>query len=108
MEVGGAMSGGHFNHNGYIYYQVHQFADELAHEIEHNTTPHKRDWDGEEWCRDYSDKTLGVLRRIVPMLRKCSALMRAADYLYSDDYGEDSFAREVARIEGWDGEGERQ
>jgi len=30
------MSGGHFNSNGYIYYQVSQFVDELEHAIENN------------------------------------------------------------------------
>lgn len=87
------MSGGHFNHNSYIYYRVHEFADELENEILNN----KRT---DEWgyAPDYSQETLDVLREQVPLINKVARLMKAIDYLYSGDYGEDSFLEAVNSI----------
>lgn len=80
------MSGGHFNHNNYIYYQVYQFADELEHEIERNNTE-------DEWgyAPRLSEETLIYLRQKVIELRKISEEMRHIDYLYSGDHSEESF-----------------
>jgi hypothetical protein len=80
------MSGGHFNHNNYIYYQVYQFADELEHEIERNNIE-------DEWgyAPRLSEETLNLLRQKVIEIRKISEEMRHIDYLYSGDHGEESF-----------------
>jgi len=80
------MSGGHFNHNNYIYYQVYQFADELEHEIERNNIE-------DEWgyAPGLSEETLNFLRQKVVELRKISEEMRRIDYLYSGDHSEESF-----------------
>ena len=80
------MSGGHFNHNNYIYYQVYQFADELEHEIERNNT--KDEWG---YAPSLSEETLNLLRQKVIEIRKISEEMRHIDYLYSGDHGEESF-----------------
>ena len=80
------MSGGHFNHNNYIYYQVYQFADELEHEIERNNT--KDEWG---YAPELSEETLNLLRQKVIEIRKISEEMRHIDYLYSGDHGEESF-----------------
>lgn len=47
------MSGGHFNSNNYIYYQVGQFADELETEIENNNQ--KDEWN---YSRDFQERKL--------------------------------------------------
>jgi hypothetical protein len=61
------MSGGHFNQNNYIYYQVYQFADELEHEIKNNGT---KDECG--YTRNFNEETLNCLRQKVVELRKIS------------------------------------
>lgn len=88
------MSGGHFNGNGYIYYQVHQFADELENEIENNHRP-------DEWghCPEYSPEVLEVLKQQIAKINKLAKVMKTIDYLYSGDYGEDSFLEAMKRIE---------
>ena len=80
------MSGGHFNHNNYIYYQVSQFADELDNEIERNNT--KDEWG---YAPELSEETLNYLRQKVVELRKIAEEMRHIDYLYSGDHSEESF-----------------
>ena len=80
------MSGGHFNHNNYIYYQVYQFADELDNEIERNNI--KDEWG---YAPELSEETLSLLRQKVSEIRKISEEMRHIDYLYSGDYSEESF-----------------
>ena len=87
------MSGGHFNSNEYIYYQVSQFADELESEIENNDR--KDEWG---YCPGYSEEVLSYLREQIPILRKMSQVMRDIDYLYSGDHGEDSFLERVKKI----------
>jgi len=80
------MSGGHFNHNSYIYYRVHQFADELKNEIEQNNIE-------DEWgyAPELSEETLNLLRQKVSEFYKIAEEMRHIDYLYSGDYSEESF-----------------
>jgi hypothetical protein len=88
------MSGGHFNGNRYIYYQVDNFADELEKEILNNTKP-------DEWgyIRDMSEETLAYLKPKVEEIRKLAKIMKEIDYLYSGDHGEDSFMNIIKRIE---------
>lgn len=88
------MSGGHFNSNGYIYYQVYQFADELENEIENNN---KKDEYG--YAPEYSDEVISVLQKYIPELKKLSSIMKHIDYLYSGDHGEDSFLKRIEDIE---------
>lgn len=89
------MSGGHFVDNGYPYYRVMQFADELQNEVDNNEVP-----DADTgYCPRFSAETLAVLRAEIPVLRRAAEVMRAIDYLYSGDHGEDSFARAIHNIE---------
>lgn len=88
------MSGGHFNDNEYIYYKVSQFADELEQEIANNFTK-----DEYGYTRNYSKEVIVYLLDQLPKLRKMSEIMRAVDYLYSGDHGEDSFMDLVMEIE---------
>jgi len=80
------MSGGHFNNNNHIYYQVYQFADELENEIERNNI--KNEWGH---APSLSEEILNLLRQKVVEIRKISEEMRHIDYLYSGDHGEESF-----------------
>jgi hypothetical protein len=88
------MSGGHFNGNRYIYYQVRQFADELENEIENNDNPNA--W---SYCPSYKPETLEVLKKQVVVINKLSEVMRVIDYLYSSDYGEDTFLEAMRKLE---------
>ena len=88
------MSGGHFNDNGYIYYRVNQFSDELESEILNNENK-----DEYNYCPNYNEQTLEVLRKQIPLIRKAAEIMRAIDYLYSGDHGEDSFIEKIKQIE---------
>lgn len=89
------MSGGHFNGNGYIYYQMSRFADELEHEIENNEskTPNS-------YAPEFKPETLEALKKQVAAINKLSEVMRAIDYLYSGDYGEDTFLEVMRKLEG--------
>ena len=88
------MSGGHFNGNGYIYYQVNQFADELENDIENNNRP-----DEYSSAINLNEEALSYLKSKLPEIRKMADIMRAIDYLYSGDHAEDSFLRIVKKIE---------
>lgn len=89
------MSGGHFVENSYPYYRVMQFADELQNEVDNNQIP-----DADTgWCPRFSDATIAVLRAEIPALRRVAEVMRAIDYLYAGDHGEDSFAKAMEKIE---------
>lgn len=88
------MSGGHFNGNGYVYYRVNQFSDELESEILNNENK-----DEYNYCPNYNEQTLEVLRKQIPLIRKAAEIMRAIDYLYSGDHGEDSFIEKIKQIE---------
>jgi hypothetical protein len=84
------MSGGHFNSNGYIYYRMQQFADELENDIENNDR-------ADEY--GFRPKTLEVLKRQVVAINKMAKVMRAIDYLYSSDYGEDTLLEVIRETE---------
>lgn len=87
------MSGGHFC-DGYPYYKVSQFADELEEEIKENFI--KDDWG---YYKGFSQEILNCMRYYLPQMRKIAEVMRACDYLYAGDYGEDSFMRSIKNIE---------
>lgn len=87
------MSGGHFCDNGYPYYRVWQFADELENEIANNEIPD----DDSGYCPRFSAETLAVLRSEISALRRMAEVMRAIDYLYAGDHGEDSFLRALEK-----------
>lgn len=88
------MSGGHFNNGGYIYFELKQFAEELEREIENNEIP-------DEWgcCTSYDSKVLNVLKRQISQINRIADIMKAIDYLYSGDYGEDTFLESIKKIE---------
>jgi archaellum component FlaC len=84
------MSGGHFNDSGYVYYQAHQFADELENEIE------KAETNGSDSFHQYSKETIELLKQQVKAIRKTANIMRHIDYLYSGDIGEENLAQRIS------------
>ena len=88
------MSGGYFNDCGYEYYKVEQFADELEEEIQNNNKPNEYGY-----TNNYSPETIKYLRKQLRQMRKTAKIMRHIDYLYSGDYGEDSFMWRVKEEE---------
>ena len=87
------MSGGRFNNSGYIYFHVDQFADELEILIENN-----KKVDEYGYASLYSEEVIIMLREQIQYMRKMAKTMKAIDYLYSGDHGEESFVREMIRI----------
>lgn len=92
--IGEKMSGGHFNDNGYIYYALEHFADELENEVQNNKK--KDDW-GQ--ARNYKKKTLDILKAQIKNIRKMAKILRDIDYLYSDDINEIELAKRIAKAE---------
>ena len=88
------MSGGHFGNCGYDYHKVSQFADELEVEIDNNG---KVDEYG--YKREFDPDVIDYLEAQLPKLRKMAEIMRAVDYLYSGDHGDDSFLLRVKEVE---------
>ena len=58
------MSGGHFNDNGYIYYQVMQFADELESDIRRNAIK-----DEYGWAHNLNDEAIAYLKSKIAEVR---------------------------------------
>jgi hypothetical protein len=87
------MSGGHFNDNGYCYYKVAQFLDELQFEIENNSEEGERGY-----CPDLSEEIVKELKKWVPRIQQIAEVMRCIDYLYSGDYGEESFLEKIRSL----------
>jgi hypothetical protein len=57
------MSGGHFNENGYIYFKVEQFAEELESAIDFNE-------DDEEGGVHLSREVLSILNSKLPLFER--------------------------------------
>ena len=77
------MSGGRFN---YAYSRVQVFAEDLRQKL-----------DADE--EGFLPATVAKLAEIQRLAEKTAALMRAAEWLYSGDTGDESFMREVAQVE---------
>lgn len=86
------MSGGYFNDNGYIYYRVHEFADQLENALDNNQNP-------DRFFYPKGEEVTIKLRELVPKVRHLSQVMRHIDYLYSGDHGEDSFLQALNKLE---------
>jgi hypothetical protein len=86
------MSGGHFG--DYDYFKVYQFADELEVDIDNNGKP-----DEYGWKSNHDPDVIAVLQEQLPKLRKMAEIMKACDYLYSGDIGDDSFLLRMKEIE---------
>lgn len=82
------MSGGSFNH---AYSHVRMFADDLADKLT------GRDIDG---SMVFDNPAVGLkLAEIQQQAQQLAGLMRAAEWLYSGDYGDESFLAAVRDAE---------
>ena len=79
------MSGGHFNYDCHV---ISRFATDLKAEVENN----------DNW--EMPPETISRLNVIVQLLESAGKLAHAAEWLYSDDYGPDSFNKVVDKIMG--------
>ena len=84
------MSGGSFN---YAYGRVEQFAEELRTKIANNG----KENDYGEKC-EFSAQTIARLQSIVEDAERTAKLMKAAEWLYSGDTGENGFAASVTDV----------
>jgi hypothetical protein len=81
------MSGGAFD---YAYFRTEQFVDDLGDEMKKN---HIKDKYG--YSTDFSEATINQLKIIRDLCKEAAFLMREAEWLYSSDTGEDSFAKRI-------------
>jgi len=86
------MSGGSFD---YAYSRVLQFAEELRAKIANNG---KENDYGEK--REFSAQTIARLQSIVEDAERTAKLMKAVEWLYSGDTGENGLAASVADVRG--------
>ncbi len=77
------MSGGKFN---YASYRLSEFVELLGDFINSNDIP-----DEEGNTSGYSDETLHYLNKIRAQAAQLPELMKATEFLYSGDHGEESF-----------------
>lgn len=84
------MSGGHFD---YAYMRLHQFADDLESNILNNDKP-----DEYGYKPGYSKETLDSLKGVERVARMLSLLMKEAEWLYSGDTDEKTFAERCGEI----------
>ena len=82
------MSGGYFD---YAYSRIQTFADDLSWQVNHA---------GESGNRELAPDVAKALSDIAALADRTAKLARAAECLYSDDTGDDSFMRAVAEING--------
>lgn len=73
------MSGSSFD---YAYFEVRDFADNLAEKIFENPA-------------EYSEPTMAELRKLVIDARAMADKMRAVEFLYSGDYSEENTMKEL-------------
>ena len=87
------MSGGSFD---YACYRTMQFADDLRNKLqEQGKDPSGEGWTNPTWPTDVACK----LAEIAALADYVGALMKEAEWLYSGDTGEDTFAKRVQQIE---------
>jgi hypothetical protein len=93
------MSGGHFN---YSQYQIIQIADDIETVIFNNNDDTLDEY-GDRRGRHYNDDVIARFREAVKVLRVAYVYAQRADWLLSDDDGEDSFiSRMDAELSGLD------
>jgi hypothetical protein len=81
------MSGGHFNYN---CFSISNFAEELDMEISKNNDTTLNSY-GDTRGRCYSDDVVRRLRLAQKLIKLAGDMAYEAEWLYSDDTGEESF-----------------
>ena len=82
------MSGGSFN---YAYSQVQSFSEDLVNKIDENEKPDRY---GD--AHRFAPEVLNELLALADEARRLSVRMRAAEWLYSGDIGEETFLKRIA------------
>lgn len=85
------MSGGSFRH---AYSSVERFAEDLEISLDVAAVDAEQ-----EELDNFDPKTIKQLRRIVAEARDFAKVMKAVEWLYSGDTGEDTFFRDLLEIE---------
>lgn len=87
------MSGGSFD---YAYDKVSRFADELEERLDNAGKRVRPDSIYDDTTEpEWSEAVTVALRDLSIIARHVSRMMHAAEWLYSGDYGEDSFMEEM-------------
>lgn len=81
------MSGGHFD---YQQYRLHDIAEKIEEEIEHNNEKPEYWW-GEWNGQVYSNETIEEFKKTVAYLKIAECYAQRTDWLLSGDDGEESF-----------------
>ena len=81
------MSGGRFDHRQYILMDI---AEEIQHVIDTNDDASINEW-GDRRGRGYSPEVIAKLHEAVQALKVAYVYAQRADWLLSDDDGEESF-----------------
>jgi hypothetical protein len=71
---------------GHLCFQIQQFAEELQTEIKNNGVE-----DEYGYKYDYGPETIEALKKCQRIIEQAGQLAHAVEWLYSGDYGEDSF-----------------
>jgi len=88
------MSGGHFD---YRCFAISNFAEELQHEIDINNDKTKDEY-GDNVGEGLSAYTLERVVKAQKIIETAGKLAREIEWLYSGDYGEESFIKLIDKI----------
>ena len=88
------MSGGHFD---YAYFRISMLAEDLKHEIDTNESMERNEWD-EVKGHHFNKETIQILKECHTIIEKAGKLAREIEWLYSGDYGEESFMEVIKPI----------
>ena len=84
------MSGGHYD---YFQFHISQIADTIERDIKNNNTE-----DEYGYSYNMSSDVIARMQELQTKLELVAALVRAADWLYSGDSGQESFCIEYDNI----------
>ena len=88
------MSGGHFD---YAYFRISMLAEDLKHEIDTNESMERNEWD-EVRGYHFNKETIQILKECHTIIEKAGKLAHEIEWLYSGDYGEESFMEVIKPI----------
>ena len=92
------MSGGHYD---YANYRLRDIAEKIKHDINHNSKSPDYDIETEieDYVRNYSPEVIEKMKMIRSLVSYVEKLLHSADYLYSDDTGEETFLEDIKKLE---------
>lgn len=87
------MSGGHFDYDQFL---IGQIADEVEKLIRDNDSTERDEW-GQDISRHYDNDIIESFKDGLKALRVAHIYAQRIDWLVSDDDGEDSFRKRLAK-----------